>query len=139
MALSADRGYSVAGLSEVLHGKLTASVTYYKGGIVQWDAATGLLKKPADVAGEFGVGVLKKGYVAGAGENPDAEVEVGKIWVPFAAAAQTDVGDWVYASDDGTITKTALTNGGPCGRAVDFKTGYLLVDFRAGGPKTIAA
>jgi hypothetical protein len=139
MALSADRNYAVSGLTEILHGKLTAAVTYYKGGILQWDASTGLLKKPADVAGEYGVGALKAGKVVAAGENPDAEIEVGKIWVPFASAAQSDVGDWVYASDDGTITKSALTNGGPCGRAVDFKTGYLLVDFRAGGPKTLAA
>ncbi len=139
MALSADRHYAVSGLTEVLHGKLTASVTYYKGGIVQWDASTGLLKKPADVAGEYGIGVLKAGKVVAAGENPDAEVETGKVWVPFASAAQSDVGDWVYASDDGTITKSALTNGGPCGIAVDFKTGYLLVDFRRGGPKTLSA
>ena len=139
MALSADRNYAVSGHTEIQHGKLTAGVTYYKGGMLVWDAGTGLLKKPADVAGEYGVGVLKAGKVAAAGENPDVEIEIGKIWVPFGSAAQADVGDWVFASDDGTITKTALTNGGPCGIAVDFKTGYLLVDFRRGGPKTLSA
>lgn len=138
MALSADRLYSVQGASEILHVKLTAGVPYYKGGIVQFDAATGLAKKPADVVAEFGIGVLKRGYASSAAVQ-DGEVEVGKIWIPFAAAAQTDVGDPVYASDDGTITKTALTNGGPCGVAIDYKAGYLLVDFRRGGPKTMYA
>jgi hypothetical protein len=139
MALSADRDYSVAGLTEILHVKLTASVAYYKGGMLQWDATTGAAKKAAaDVAGEFGFGVLKKGYASSAAVQ-DAEVETGKVWIPFASAAQTDVGDWVYCTDDAVITKSALTNGGPCGRAVDFKTGYLLVDFRSGGPKTLSA
>jgi hypothetical protein len=135
MALTVDRHYAVSGLTEVLHGKLTAAVTYYKGGIVQWDATTGLLKKPADVAGEFPCGVLKAGKVVAAAENPNAEVEVGKIWVPFAAAEQADVGDWIYATDDGTLTKTPPTNAGPCGIVVDFKTGFVLVDFRKGAPK----
>jgi hypothetical protein len=139
MALAADRDYEVSGLTEVVHGVLTASVTYYKGGMVQFDASTGKVKKPADVAGEYGVGVLKRGYVAPASPAMDCEIEVGKIWIPFASAAQTDVGDWVYLTDDATITKTALTNGGPAGIAVDFKTGYLLVDFRRGGPKTLSA
>lgn len=139
MALSADRDYAVAGITEVIPVKLTASVTYYKGGYVQFDAATGLAKKPADVAGEFGIGVLKKGYPSSAAVQ-DAEVETGKIWCPLATAAQADVGDWVYLTDDGVITKTALTNGGPCGIVLAAKVGVsLLVDFRRGGPKTLAA
>jgi hypothetical protein len=138
MALSADRLYSVQGASEILHVKLMAAVAYYKGGIVQFDATTGLAKKPADVAAEFGIGVLKRGYASNAAVQ-DGEVEIGKIWIPFSGAAQTDVGDPVYPTDDGTITKTALTNGGPCGVAIDYKAGYLLVDFRRGGPKTMYA
>ena len=140
MALSADRDYETSGLTEKIRVLLTASVTYYKGGMVQFDATTGRAKKAAaDVAGEFGIGVLVKAAVVPASPDVYAEVEVGKIWIPFAAAAQGDVGDWVYCSDDGTITKTPLTNGGPCGLVLDFKTGYLLVDFRRGGPKTLSA
>jgi hypothetical protein len=135
MALSADRDYSVQGQSEVFHGILTASVTYYKGGIVQFDASTGLVKKPADVAGEFPVGVLKKGYVAPASPAMHCEIETGKVWLPFATAAQTDVGDWIYASADDTLTKTPPTNAGPAGIVVDFKTGFVCVDFRKGAPK----
>lgn len=138
MALSASRFYDTVGRTDVIHGKLTASVAYFKGGMVQWDATTGLVKKPADVAGEYGVGVLVKDYASSASVQ-DCEIETGKIWIPFASAAQTDVGDWVYLTDDAVITKTALTNGGPAGIAVDFKTGFLLVDFRRGGPKTLSA
>jgi hypothetical protein len=139
MALSADRDYSTSGTTEMIHGVLTPSVTYYKGGLVQFDAATGKVKKPADVAGEYGIGILKRGYVAPASPAMDCEIEIGKIWIPFAGAALTDVGDPVYLTDDGTITKTALTNGGAIGVAMDFKTGYLLVDTRRGGPKTMWA
>lgn len=135
MALAANRDYAVSGQSEILHGVLTASVTYYKGGIVQFGAATGLVKKPSDVALEYPAGVLKRGYVAPASPAMDCEIEVGKIWLPLSGAAQADVGDWVYASDDATLTKTPPTNAGPAGIIVDFKTGYVLVDFRKGAPK----
>jgi len=138
MALAKDRGYSTSGLTEVLHGKLTASVTYYKSGIVAFDPTSGLVVKAADTAGFTPVGVLKKGAVVGSGENPDCEIETGKIWLPMSGAAQGDVGDYVYATDDDTIAKTA-SNANPCGKAVDFKTGYLLVDFRYGLPKTALA
>jgi len=138
MALSKDRNYATSGLTEVLHGKLTASVTYYKGGIVVFDPTSGLVVKAADTAGFTPVGVLKKGAVVGSGVNPDCEIETGKIWIPFGSAAQGDVGDYVYATDDGTIAKTA-SNANPCGKAIDFKTGYLLVDFRYGLPKTALA
>ncbi len=134
MALSADRLLEFSGVVESVAVKLTASVAYYKGGIVQFDASTGYAKKPADVAGEFPFGVLKKAYASSAAVQ-DGEVLVGKIWVPFSGAAQADVGDWIYASDDATLTKTPPTNAGPAGIVVGFKTGYVLVDFRKGAPK----
>jgi hypothetical protein len=138
MALSKDRNYETSGLTEVLHGKLTASVTYYKGGIVVFDPTSGLVVKAADTAGFTPVGVLKKGAVVGAGVNPDCEIETGKVWLPMSGAAQGDVGDYVYATADDTIAKTG-TNANPCGKVVDFKTGYLLIDFRYGLPKTALA
>jgi hypothetical protein len=139
MALSASRFYDTVGRTTVLRGVLPTGVAFFKGGMVQWDAATGLIKKPADVAGEYGIGVLVKDYPSTTVAGTFAEIEQGKIWIPFASAAQADVGDWVYLTDDAVITKTALTNGGPAGIAVDFKTGFLLVDFSRGGPKTLSA
>ena len=138
MALSADRLMTVQGPVEVFKGKLTASNTYYKGALVQFDATTGLLKEAADVATEFAIGWLKEGKVVPAASNPTVEVCTGKVWIPFGSAAQGDVGDYVYATDDGTIAKSA-TNSGPLGLCIDFKTGYLLVDTRRGLPKTAMA
>ena len=138
MALSADRNYRTSGLTEVLHAKLTASLTVFKGSIVA--LASGLVVKAADTAGYTPFGVMKAGCVSASGENPDVEVETGKIWLPLATAAQTDYGKYVYASDDGTITTTALTNANQCGLCVGVVVGVeLLVDFRMRLPKTALA
>jgi len=134
-ALTADRGYAVSGLTEILHGKLTESDTYYKGAMVQFDKTTGLVKVAADVAGEGVVGVLKAGQVVGAGVNPDCEIERGKIWIPHTGAAVTDVDTFVHAADDGDILLMAAQVGDPCGRVLDWKTGFLLIDFRQRLPK----
>jgi len=141
MALAADREYAVSGRTEILHGKVTESDIYYKGAMVVIDPTTGLVKVPTDVANERAIGVIKAQVVAPAGENPDCEIERGKIWIPLASGAQTDVDDFVYATADDTIAKTA-TNADPCGRVVDYKLWgnsttdkRLLVDFRQGVPK----
>jgi hypothetical protein len=134
VALSADLNYSVQGQTEIQHVKLTASVTYYKGGIVQLDKSTGLAKKATDVANEIPIGVLKRGYASSAAVQ-DGEVERGKIWIPLSGAAQTMVGVMFYATDDAVITATPGSAGGFAGMCVDFKTGYLLIDFRTGGQK----
>lgn len=138
MALSADLNYKTCGLTEVFHAKQTASLTTYKGSIVA--LASGLVVKAADTAGYTPFGVMKAGKVSGSGENPDVEVETGRIWIPLATAAQTDVGKYVYASDDSTVTTTATTNSNPCGLCVDVQVGVaLLVDFRERLPKTALA
>jgi hypothetical protein len=138
MALSADRLLQTQGPVESYRLKLTASTTFYKGGLVQLEEATGYLIKAADNAGEFAIGWLKEGRVTDASDNPDVEVNTGKVWLAFGSAAITDVGDYVYATADDTIAKSS-TNCGPIGLCVGFKTGYLLVDTRRGLPKTAMA
>jgi len=136
MALSADRGYKVQGASEVLRAKLTASTTIYKGSIIAIVPGTGLAVLAADTAGYTPCGVAKYGVVAGAGENPDIEIETGKIWIPFASAAQADLDDFAYATADDLVAKTA-TNANPCGRIVDVVVGSAIcIDFRQRLPKT---
>jgi hypothetical protein len=140
MALSADRAVEVQGLSEKIPVVLTASITYYKGSILCFTAAGGLAIKAADTAA-YGklAGVLTKGVVAPASPATNAEIEIGKIWIPFASAAQADVGDFVYATDDGTIAMSA-TNADPIGVVVAVRVGVAsLVDFRKGCPKTALA
>ena len=136
MALSADRGYKVQGASEVLRAKLTASTTIYKGSILAIDPTTGLAVKAADTAGFTPCGVAKFGVVAGSGENPDIEIETGKVWIPFSSAAQADLDDFIYATADDTVAKTA-TNANPCGRVVDVVvSSAVCIDFRQRLPKT---
>lgn len=133
-SLTADLQYETSGLTTLIKGKLTASVAYFKGMIMQLDKSTGYWKKATDVANEVPWGVLKKAQ-ASTSANADCEIERGKIWLPFAAAAVTDLGKPYYASDDATLTVTPGTNGGFCGYAVDWKTGFLLIDFTTGGQK----
>lgn len=135
-ALTADRDYAVSGRTEMIHGKLTESDIYYKGAMIQIDKSTGFMKVATNVTVERPVGVLKAGQTVGAGVNPDCEVERGKIWIPHSGAAVTDVDTFVHAGDDGDVLLMASQTGDPCGRVVDWKTGFLLIDFRQGLPKT---
>ena len=134
-ALTADREVEVSGRTEILHAKLTESDIYYKGAMMQFDKTTGLAKVAADVANEGVVGVLKAGQTVGAGVNPDCEIERGKIWIPHTGAAVTDVDTFVHAADSGDILLMAAQAGDPCGRVLDWKVGFLLVDFRQRIPK----
>jgi hypothetical protein len=139
MALTANRAYKVKGSTEQDRVKLTAGVTYYKGNILSIDS-NGVAIKAGDVAGQGAYsGVLVDGCVVAVGEVKYAAIERGRIWIPFANAAQTDMGDYVYATDDNVIAKSA-TNADPCGIVCDVEVGVALcVDFRMGIPKTALA
>ena len=138
MALTADRDYTTQGLTEILHAKLTASTTIFKGSIVA--LASGLVVKAADTAGYTPIGVAKYGKVAASGENPDVEIEYGKIWLPYTSPTQALVDTFVYATADDTLAATA-TNANPCGKIidVDLVRNQVLVDFRERLPKTALA
>lgn len=139
MALTADRPYEVQGRTQSFRAKSTTGVTYYKGSIVNLTAAGGLAIKAGDVAsqgGTSGVVVTQKASVSG---DDLIEVEQGRIWVPFASAAQAHVGDYVYATADDTIAMSA-TNADPIGKVIDVRVGVAsLVDFFEGLPKTALA
>lgn len=139
MALTADRPYETAGELTALRVKLTTGVTYFKGGLTVFTAAGGLGVKPTDVANQGALcGVITQQKVAVSGDDL-GEIEIGKVWIPFASAAQADVGDFVYATDDSVISKTA-TNSDPIGKIVDVRVGIsALVDLDKGLPKTALA
>lgn len=135
MALTERRTYEVVGPIVRVAGKLAESATYFPGAILAFDA-DGFLAIPTGAATERPAGIYT-GYgsdigagskTVGAGENPDGEVESGLVWVPFASAAQSDVGEYFYLEDDETVTKTAGSNGFkmPC---VGYKAGHVLIDF----------
>jgi len=118
---------------------MTSGSVYYKGGLTTITPAGGLGVKAIDTAGHGHLcGIMSRKVDATLGAEY-AALEIGRVWIPFAAAAQADVGDYVYATDDGTIAKTA-TNANPIGIAVDCRVGVaLLVDLRKGIPKTALA
>ena len=140
MALTVDRPYEVQGVSELMRVLLTASDIYYKGAIVNLTAAGGLAIVASDTAAQGGTsGVITDQVTALATPALYAAIERGRVWIPFAAAAQADVGDYVYATADDTIAKSA-SNADPIGKIIDVRVGVsALVDFRCGLPKTALA
>lgn len=137
MALSAKRQLQSKGRTDFIEGKLKESDTYYKGAILCYDV-NGLLAVGAGAATDIPAGIYQgfgcdpgdDGLTVGAGVNPDANVEEGMFWIPFATAAQADVGELFYVADDETVTQTAGTNAyGLMCKA--FKTGYVLLDFKS--------
>jgi hypothetical protein len=136
MALTADRPYETSGHMESIRVKMTTNDIYYKGAIVNVTAAGGLGIVAGDVAGQGVLSGVITEQLDNTGKTEYAEVEIGKVWIPFASAAQADVGDYCYATADDTIAMTA-TNADPCGVVVDVRVGVAsLVDFRKGIKKT---
>lgn len=141
--LSASRILEFVGVQQELSPKVTASVTYYKGGLLVLKPTTGYAAKPTDTANEevagivtgvFEDGVRDDAYAVGTVQKR-AVLKKGKVWLPVSGAAITDVGVIHYAADDQTMTKTA-GNKTVGYRALDFKTGFLLFDL--GQPDRIA-
>jgi len=139
MALSANRNYEVSGVMESVRLLMTTNDIYYKGAIIELTAAGGLGIVASDTAAQGHPAFIATEYLDNTGKTEYLACETGKVWLPFASAAQADVGDYVYATDDGTIAKAA-TNANPIGIAVDCRVGVaLLVDLRRGVPKTALA
>ena len=136
MALAADRPYETSGLTEKIRVLYLAGDIYYHGAIVVVNA-DGKAKVAGDVAGEGKLaGVVVKHTEPGA-SDAHGEIEIGKIWIPDAAAAQADVQEYCYATADDTIVVAAPANADICGKVVDVRVGVArLVDFRHGLTKT---
>ena len=133
--LTASRALEFVGEQEEYSPKVTASVTYYKGGILVF--TSGYAAKPTDAAALYPAGIVTGFYEGGDRDDAlavgttsaRAKLKRGKVWLPFTGAAQTDVGVLFYLADDQTLTKTA-GNKTVAFVAEDFKTGYVLIDLR---------
>lgn len=133
MALSANVNYDAEGQTEHIALKAeAASYTLYKGAIVNIKA-NGLAGKATDTAGETPVGVATEKTILAGASAETIVVEVGKLWIAKSDAAQTDVGEPIYATADDTVTTTVGTNTRILGLCVGFRTGYVLVDTRIKG------
>lgn len=115
MALSAATTRKFEGVQEEISPKVAASDTYYKGAILCTNT-DGYAAVPSDtanisiagiVSGVWEGGVRDDAYVVGASTYPRATLYRGKVWLPLASAAQTDVDELVYPSDDNALTQTA--------------------------------
>jgi hypothetical protein len=134
--LSAPRELEFVGSQDEISPKVAASVTYYKGGLLTFDA-NGFANKPTDAAAQFPAGLVCGDFEEGVRDDAyavgstavRARLKRGKVWLPFSGAAQTNVGEVFYIADDSTLTQTAGSK--TVGLiALDFKTGFLLVDLR---------
>jgi hypothetical protein len=128
MALTEDLEYETVGRTEVLEGIAGAADTLYKGAIVML-GTDGLIAVANDGAGTVPIGVMKKQHIitsATAGVEK-VEIEMGKIWFAHIGAAQADVGELFYPTDDATIAHASAT-GANLGLCIGFKTGYVLLD-----------
>lgn len=132
MALTAKTKREFVGAQEVLELATTGDDTYYEGALLQIDA-DGYADVPSDTAALPPLGVYsgRQGAAKAVASGSHTKIEMlrGLCWVAFSGAAQSDVGELFYLSDDNTLTQTAGSKTWGL-LAVGFKTGYVLVDFR---------
>lgn len=147
MAITARRVYEyLAGTEFRLRGLAAASTTFYRGQLLCINSATGALTTPSDAANLRPVGFYTghgidpgdDSLVTGSSGMPEIEALTGLLWIPFASAAQTDVGDWFYFADNGTVTKTAGSKTWAV-QCLGYRAGYVLLDCRTAFPVTALA
>jgi hypothetical protein len=130
MALSAAVNYDVVGQTETIAITAAPSAqTIYKGAIVNI-TTTGFAKAATDTLGETPMGVAKETVVLAGLSAETVIIERGMLWIAKSGAAQTDVGELIYATADDTITTSVGTNTRTLGLCIGFKTGFVLVDTR---------
>lgn len=110
MALSKDqpRAYELGTINEL---PVKAAVKIYENAVVGVEVATGYARPL--VAGDAFGGFAESSADNSGGSSGDIRVRArtkGVVQIPLSGAALTDYGAKVYASDDGTFTKTAGSN-----------------------------
>ena len=133
-ALDADcHTREVVGPLVVIKGTGGSADTIYKGSIVCF-APSGYVNVYTRVTDWVPIGVAKK-QVTVAGSNAESiEIITGKIWIAHSSAAQTNVGMLAYGVNDNAITVSSTVGLTPCGRVLQYKSGYLLIDFNDKAP-----
>ena len=132
MAITAARRYETVGPCVQLTLATAGNDTYYKGQLIAADD-NGYAADPSDASTAVPMGVYTghqgQAFEVASGDHDEIAVETGLIWYPFSGAAQSDVGEVFYMSDNGTLTQTAGSKvwGLLC---KGFKSGYVLIDFR---------
>jgi hypothetical protein len=127
MALTKDYEYEIKGSLTIQDFVIGAADVLYKGAIVNI-GTDGKLKVAADVADERPAGLMKEQVDYDGSTTKRGEVINGRIWIPYAGAAQSDVGLKFFATADDTIATSAINVTEPLGICLDWKAGYLLID-----------
>lgn len=120
MALSADVIRITRGDNRTDVTSMEGTVdVFYKGAYVAIDTATGLVVVHGDVATYHWLGMVREQVTADGTDAAPVKIQLGGFTLVKVAVAgvdnQNDVGDLVYASDDGTLTLTATANTKPIG------------------------
>ena len=108
LTLDTPRSYEIGDINEL---PVAAAAQIFEGSAVGINSANGMARPLA--AGDLFVGFADRNADNRLGVAGALRVrlrEVGKVEVPIAALAVTDIGKLVYASDSGTFTLTALNN-----------------------------
>ena len=131
MALTAKVKREFVGEQQVLAMRCAGNDTFYEGALLHIDG-NGYLAVPSDTTSLPPAGVYsgRQGSALAVAASTYTVLEMlrGLCWVAFSGAAQSDVGELFYLSDDNTLTQTAGSKTWGL-LALDFKTGYVLIDF----------
>lgn len=121
-ALAADKVVASRNLGAKLQYPVVASDIIYAGSIVMIDSAGYANPAAASVTnnGCVGIAVEKADNASGSAGAVDVEVQEGEFLLDATTAAQTIVGDLVYAEDDQTIDETQGSNEPRAGIATEF-------------------
>jgi len=137
MALTAATTREFEGEIELHEAACAGNDIFYRGALLMYDS-NGYAAVPSDSAdlyfagmytGKAADGVSDYAYSVAASTYPKLQLAIGKIWVAFSGAAQSDVGELFYVSDDNTLTQTAGSKN-IAYLCVGYKSGYVLIDFR---------
>lgn len=132
MALSAARKIDKMGITDFVPIATAGNDTYYEGALIAIDA-DGYAAVPTDAATAIPLGVYSgrqgESFAVASGSHDKIAVERGMIWIPFSGAAQSDVGELFYLSDDADLTQTAGSKAYAL-MCIGYKAGYVLIDFR---------
>lgn len=114
MSLSANASIVCRGEGGVVPFAVKAAAHIYRNAIVAIEVATGYARPAtAGATPDVRCGVASAEADNSSGADGDKFVEAwteGEFLLTGSGFAQTDVGVLVYASDDGTITKTSTNN-----------------------------
>lgn len=107
--------------SGTLNIEATNGTTFYRGGLLAINTGTGYAVKHADTSGLEWLGVCSRTVTGDTSATPPKKVEVitGPVILRNVAvsgtSAVTHQGDYVYATDDQTLTVSATSNTKPIG------------------------